>query len=231
MVIGMASIGLDITDRRMLERAILELGAREQERVARELHEGLGQDLFGVALYASSMATGVDRGALPTAADLEHLATMTSTAIGTCRTMAHGLSPNSHMEGGLVEALRRMTALPRHERGREIRYVVIGQCPIELPLEELDHLYRIVKEAFTNAVKHAKASEIVVRLEILPETLRVTVLDNGIGLPTRRGATGGVGLKAMEYRADLLHARFRLGQLEPNGTQMVCETQHGKRRN
>ena len=219
---GTASIGVDISERLSLERELLESGARERERLAREMHEGLGQDLFAVGLYASSLASGVARGTYPTSNELTALADRVAETIGACRRIAYGLSPLSRIQGGLIEALRQMTKMPPYRGGSALHLEILERGPLRLTLDELDHVYRIAQEALANAVRHASASQIVVRLEIAPKFVHLSVTDDGSGLPQRYQRGAGGGLKTMEYRASLLQAALSIGNVCPQGTRVSC---------
>jgi two-component system CheB/CheR fusion protein len=97
----------------------------------------------------------------------------------------------------------------------------------EQPLEVSDafvatNLYRIAQEAVTNALKHSRASEIVVRLKDADGTIVLSVLDNGIGLPDKGNPPNGRGLRIMAYRAGVIGATLHVGPVERGGTFVQC---------
>jgi len=223
-ITGVASIGEDITTNRSLEREVLEAGSRERHKLAVELHDGLGQELFGLALLAESMAATAKKKGLSTAADLSRLNTIARDATEDCRRMAHGLSPLGRVQGGLVEAFRQMTTMPSNWQGPTIQYDAISTSPLRLPLEAVEHIYRIGQEVFGNAIKHSSAKSITVRIEIHPSSIRLEVEDNGIGPKKMNEQNGGLGLELMRYRSNLIRAKFRVLATRPHGTRVVCET-------
>ncbi len=89
------------------------------------------------------------------------------------------------------------------------------------------HLYRIAKEAVTNALKHSRANNIVISLEDDEKTITLRVRDDGVGLPREPLATRGMGLKIMRYRAGLINAGLTVGPAEPGGTLVSCTIAKG----
>jgi PAS domain S-box-containing protein len=94
-IVGLASIGEDATERRRLERALLDSSARERRQLEGELHDGLGQELYGLALSARALADTAKRDNATLAEDLDNLATSLNHANDTCRRISRGFSPLS----------------------------------------------------------------------------------------------------------------------------------------
>jgi PAS domain S-box-containing protein len=219
---GIASLGEDITESRVLERSLLDAITREQRKLGLEMHDGLGQDLFGIALLATSLATETERQRLSVARELRQLSGAVSDAIETCRTIAHGLSPLSGVSGGLVDALREMTRMPRLWEGAAVKFELIAAAPLTLPLNTQDHIYRIAQEALANALKHSQARSITLRFMIDTAKTRLEVVDDGIGIPPVSESTG-MGLRTMQYRANLIHGNFIRSSKRPGGTTIAFE--------
>jgi signal transduction histidine kinase len=87
------------------------------------------------------------------------------------------------------------------------------------------HLYRIAQEAVTNAVKHSKAEEIVLRLAAEGDGLTLTICDDGVGVPEK--PPGGMGLRTMAYRASVIGAIFNIERLPARGTRVACQLPEG----
>jgi signal transduction histidine kinase len=85
-----------------------------------------------------------------------------------------------------------------------------------------DQLYRIAQEALANALKHAYATLIEIRLEILPHLVTLSVTDNGIGIAPSLDQSEGLGLKLMKHRADIVHAKLSITRQFTQGTQVLC---------
>ncbi|MGO8855858.1 MAG: PAS domain S-box protein [Steroidobacteraceae bacterium] len=222
-VVARLAIVRDITERKQLESALLTASNREQQRLGHELHDGLGQDLTGIALLAAALGSSASQGKGPSADELLQLATMTGHAIATCRAIARGLTPVSDGNGGLVQALSDMVTQQRDSHRVEVRFAAIAAAPIHLRADVQDHLYRIAQEAVTNAQKHGHAGLINVTLDIQPALVRLEVLDNGVGLVPAAAPSTGLGLKIMRYRAAMIGAQLSIGPGHPGGTVVVCQ--------
>jgi PAS domain S-box-containing protein len=223
-VVGAASLGENITERRNLERALLDSSARERRNLQSELHDGLGQELFGIALSARSLA--VDQGKGSIAGDLRRLSKDANAAIETCRRISRGLSPLSDVEGGLVIALQRLASPPADWDGPTLDFSATQSTPLRLSSETQDHLYRLAQEGLTNALRHAEASSIKILLDIQPTTVTLEIIDDGVGMPMNVEASAGMGLKLMRYRANVLRAHFRISPGSPRGTHLLFRCEH-----
>jgi PAS domain S-box-containing protein len=213
----------DITERKRLERALLDVSMREQRHLGQELHDGLGQELTGLALLARGLAGEARRQSLPNAEDLENLSQIASRAIETCRGMARGLSPAGEVQGGLLQAVQDLTTRVAKAHGAEVTFQHAMDAPLMLTPEASDHVYRIAQEALNNAVKHSGAAHIEVELDVGPAKARLSILDDGHGIGPQASVSHGLGLRTMRYRASLIGGRFSIGVGPSGGTLVVCE--------
>jgi signal transduction histidine kinase len=92
-----------------------------------------------------------------------------------------------------------------------------------LNAEIANHLYRIAQEAVSNAVRHGKARTIRLHLSIVRAKVRLTITDDGSGMPANALDAAGMGLKTMRYRARMLGGEVQFERLKPTGTRIVCE--------
>ena len=224
-VVGVASIGEDVTERLNMGRELLDSSARERRHLQSELHDGLGQELFGVAIVARSLATTASREGLAIADELARLSTIASNAIETCRRIARGFSPLSDLQGGLFHALKELANVPAGREGPRVEFCGSDALPLRLGSQTQDHLYRIAQEAITNAVKHAGARTIRISLDVQPKKVTLAILDDGIGLPAGYDAGSGLGLRIMRYRADLIRGQLRIGRRAEGGTEVMLTCQ------
>jgi two-component system sensor kinase FixL len=213
----------DITERKRLERALLDVSMREQRHLGQELHDGLGQELTGLALLARGLAGEARKKSLPNAEDLENLSQIASRAIETCRGMARGLSPAGEVQGGLLQALQDLTARVAKAYDAEVIFRHSVNVPLTLTPEASDHVYRIAQEALNNAVKHSGASQIDVELDAGPAKARLSIRDDGLGMGPDAPASPGLGLRTMRYRASLIGGRLTIGAGPGGGTLVVFE--------
>ena len=116
-----------------------------------------------------------------------------------------------------------MVAVQRESLGTNVQLEVVDEAPIRLPTEDLDQLYRIAQEAVSNARKHANADTITVKLAVLANAVRLEVVDDGAGLPSKASTPNGLGLKIMRYRTSLIGARLSIAAGDSCGTRLLCE--------
>jgi PAS domain S-box-containing protein len=220
----------DITDRKRFAREILEILDREQERLGRELHDGLCQTLAGISALSSTLSRKLARlGAPASTADGQTAAADAATeitrllngAIGEARDMARGLEAVGLSEGGLETALETLALDVRH------RFRAACTFACDRPLGRLDreaerHLFRIAQEAVNNAVAHGRAKRIEIRLGAEGGEGLLTVLDHGVGMPESRRPPDGTGLHNMACRALLIGGRIEVRRRSRGGTTVLC---------
>ncbi len=218
------SIVDDVTERRRLEGLLMNSISAEQHKLGRDLHDGLGQELAGISLLATAIASSIKKSGRAEAAELENLAKVATRALANCRAIAHGLSPVTYADGGIVEVLEEMVRLNRDSFGIDGSCEVTRASPIRLGPEALDNLYRICQEAVANARRHSRAKSIKVTLHIQPTLVRLDILDDGVGLPKSMTDSGGMGLKIMKFRASSMGARLAIVPGPHRGTlvSVVC---------
>jgi PAS domain S-box-containing protein len=219
--VAAAGIGEDVTDHKSVERALMDCNARERVSLERDLHDGLGQELAGIALLARSLATCADRDKLDIAGDLARLSTIASDAIESCRRIARVISPFSDLQGGLVQALRQLTQ--GGHPGAAVEFVVCQTAVLTLSAEASDHLYRIAQEWLTGTLHRSAARSIIVSLNIHLAAVRLEVVDDGVGPKRMTETSPGIGYKMMQHRAALLEAQLSIEPRVPCGSRLVLE--------
>ena len=219
------SVGIDVTERHRLEAALHEAAVLEQRRLGYDLHDGLGQELTGLSLLASSLARRYAAGSPELATELGTLAGIAAHAIVTCKDVARGLAPVDEPRRGLVEALERLTAgFPHPGSGPEVSFADRSSAVPQITLEACNHLYRIAQEALANAVRHAGARHVRIELCTDAERLRLRISDDGRGLPRGAGTPpAGMGLRNMRHRAKAIGARLAIGPGPRGGTIVSCD--------
>jgi PAS domain S-box-containing protein len=180
----------DLTEIRQLQKEVIGAAAREQNRLAQELHDGLGQELAGGSFMALAFATRAQRQGSEHAAAFQELADIMSRSIGTARSIIHGLSPLTSVEGDLVAGLSRLASETAAGRAR-VRVEVDTDESLEMSVEDRSHLYRIAQEAIQNAQKYAAASRIDVQLTSSTSEVRLVICDDGVGIADRATRGGG----------------------------------------
>jgi signal transduction histidine kinase len=205
-----------------LEQQILEISDDERRRIGHDLHDGLGQQLTGIALLSKVLQQRLSTGSAREAQTAEQIATLVNQSIAWTRDLARGLSPVALDSGGLSAAMEEAT----HASARILQ--VSCSFTREGPERPTDphhsvHLYRIIQEAMSNSVKHGKARNVEVRLRFEPDSIVLTVIDDGCGISTKTLARPGLGLQIMRYRAKMIGASIRIERAsEEGGTIVHC---------
>jgi signal transduction histidine kinase len=217
----------DISTRRRFERTLVEAIARERRHLASELHHGLGQELFGIALLAKSLSSASQLKSSALRQDLARLASLSGKAMQTCRGVAQDISPLDGAQTGLIDALKRITRMPLNWTGPNVTFTVTESSPLRLSSEAMEDIYSLAQEGLANALKHADAARVSVSLHIQTETITLEIVDDGVGLARqRRDSNPGFGLTMMRYRANLLHGTFGLKGRPSGGTRLTLKCKH-----
>jgi PAS domain S-box-containing protein len=213
-------IVLDVTSRRRLEEEILAISAREKERIGRDLHDSLGQDLTGLSLLASALATRLGNEASPHAEAAAHIAELAKGASAHSRRIARGLVPVAIADGGLAVALEQLAAEAERSAGVPCRCAIRGSGLV-YDNRIATHLYYIASEAVHNAVRHAGATIIKVRLSVRDGEGELCVEDDGRGLGGQEPGTG-MGMRIMRYRAGSVGGSLTVSSDDGNGVIVRC---------
>jgi signal transduction histidine kinase len=192
-------------------------GANARARIARELHDSISQDLFSMRLLAGGL-----RRALPAGSSLQRqVETLEATASATMHEM-HALllelRPIALTEAGLLPALHELCEAYRDRLGVAVEAEL---APVELAPAVEHAVLRIVQEALTNAVKHARPTRITLRMSGENGHVAVTVADDGAGFdPARAGERHGMGLDVMRERVAELGGEFHIDSALGAGTML-----------
>ena len=200
--------------------------AEERSRLARELHDSVTQSLYGVSLYSEAAAGQLAQGQNRRAS--EHLAELQETAqeaLAEMRLLVFELRPPILEQEGLVAAVQARLQAVEGRAGLKTEFRT--NLEERLPLEVEEGLYRIAVEALNNVLKHAGAHKIKVHLRqdrpARADSFRVTlrIIDDGIGFDLRTArASGGMGLAAMDERAEAIGAVLRIEGEGQAGTEI-----------
>jgi PAS domain S-box-containing protein len=212
----------DVTERKRLEREIIEISNREQQRIGSDLHDGLGQDLTGIALMLRGVSAQLRKENSAARMDVEDVIGLVNNAIESTRALARGLSPVSGERGGLSAALQTLAARASERYGVHVEFAAnLDDGPLRLSETSATHVYRIVQEALTNVIRHSRATDVTIRLDTSGGELHLRVDDNGRGFEQPApDSPGGLGLKIMRYRAQMLGGDLVL-ESGPNGGASV----------
>ena len=227
-VIGQLAVTRDITESRRLSRSLIEAADLEQRRIGHDLHDGLGQDLTGVALMLKGLQGQLDRPSDAVRADIEEVIRLVNQMLRNTRALARGLSPVALEQGGLGRALDQLVSRAREAGKVRARLTVRAASLDALEQQAAIQLYRIAQEACTNVVRHAQATWLEVRLLDTRDGLRLRISDDGRGLPIGSAGAEGLGLRIMRYRAGLIGAVLEVVRRPQGGTAVVVTLPAGQ---
>ena len=210
----------DVSERRQLEREMLQVSAREQERLARDLHDGLSQLLSGAAFKLQALWSQLERDGLDAyAADAQRTREIVEEALGQARAVSRGLHPIDIEPDGLMVALERLSADAAEAYGIDVAFT-FDQPVLAGSREHAGHLYRIAQEAVANAARHGRAEVVGITLSHGADgVVTLSVQDDGTGIPEEAlDEGGGLGLRTMQARADRVGGRLEVRRREGGGT-------------
>lgn len=220
-VIRIVGIAEDVTDRRRLEREILEISDREQARIGQDLHDGLCQQLVSLGFDNNSLEQQLAARALPEAAAAEKMGQVLDDAITEARALSRGLFPVQLEADGLSLALQQLAASTCTRTKINCRM----ECPQPVSVPDnavATHLYRIAQEAVNNVVKHSRAGSILIQLNASHNRVELKISDDGIGISVAPDSTRGMGLHIMNYRAQAIGGALSIEPAPGHGTIVSC---------
>jgi signal transduction histidine kinase len=219
-----AHASIAITNARLYERSRELSIVSERNRLALELHDVVSQKLFSVMLTAEAASTQMDRDLVAARAQLERLRDLTREALDELRSLILGLRPPELERDGLEGTLRKEVEMLARTHGTDIHLDV--EADFASPGGDCDlAVLRIAHEALNNAIRHARAEHVTVRLARNDGELVVEVADDGVGFdphaPDLRSRH--LGLTSMEERARESGGRLRIKSSPGAGTVVRVE--------
>lgn len=200
---------------------IIEAQEEERRRLSREIHDGPAQMLANV-IVRSDLVERVfrEKGPDETFLEIKSLKKMVRSALYEVRRIIYDLRPMALDDLGLVPTLRKyLQTIEEYHNHSKIMFVNIG-LEKRLPTKYEVSLFRLIQESVQNALKHANASEIKVRLEITNSAVSVVIQDNGVGFDPNQKKPGSFGMIGMRERVDLLNGEITFSSRIGKGTSV-----------
>ena len=213
-----AAVIVDISEQQQLQREVLEIPVSEQRRIGQELHDGLGQQLTGLGLLATSL---LNKASKPEHELAGKLARGLQEAISQVRALSRGLMPVDVDAEGLLHSIESLVKEVRSQSDVSILLTINDRVHISDNSSAL-HLYRIVQEALNNEIKHARANQIQVSVGIEGTRGSLVIHDNGVGFRQAPDKSSGLGLRIMQHRCGLIDAEFKIESSQDEGTEIKC---------
>jgi PAS domain S-box-containing protein len=211
----------DITERRFLEKEILDITEKERELIGQEMHDGMGQVLTGIAVKCKGLALKLKGKSSEEMKDALTISKLANKAIAQTRDLAKMLYPVDIETGGLVSALEMLASNAEKTMEVTCRFRC-GKSVSVKNLVEAKQIYRITQEAITNAIKHGKAKNINIKLRFTKSGIVLSVKNDGLDFPKLSTRTKGLGLKIMKYRTDLIGGSLDIRKGDTSGTVVTC---------
>ncbi len=211
----------EIAERKKLEKAILETEERERERLGSELHDDLGQLLTGIAFKSNFLESILREKSIPEVEDAARITFLVDRAKKQLKFLTRGLMPIGEGHENLISSLSDLASGTRETFNLSCDFTFDPSFYIKNKTAATS-LYRIAQEAVSNAVKHANPEYIKINLSREDDKIRLIISDNGTGIDENILSKGGMGLKTMNYRADIIDASFNISSDTDGGTIVTC---------
>jgi PAS domain S-box-containing protein len=209
----------EVAERARLEREVIESCAREQRRIAYELHDGVGQQLVSIALSAKLLEEQLRPDGLAEAEKASAIVQLANEAARQVRLTARSLEGADGV-GDLKTALESLAMnISQNCRVRSTVKANGASLPVSAPVSA--QLYRIAQEAVRNAIEHGAAREVVIQLTFGNRDMVLTVQDDGEGFNTKTNGPG-MGLRIMRYRAQCIGGSCEVHAGPTQGTLVHC---------
>jgi PAS domain S-box-containing protein len=210
----------DLTERKQLEREVVEVASLEQRRIGQDLHDSVAQELTALNLLAKDLAETLRTEPASASPLVERIVHGLQRSQRELRAVLRGLLPVAVDSEGLMAALADLAGRTQEEG----RVNCVFKCAQPVAVADnvtATHVYLIAQEAVHNAVKHAHAH--TVRISLAANGgLVLSVRDDGVGMPARSEGKRGLGLRIMRNRAAIIGAKLTIEPGAPSGTVVTC---------
>ncbi len=214
----------DVTERQQLQERLLDIGEMERRKIGQDIHDDLCPHLIGTEVMAKILLRKLEVEDSKTLQLAEKIRTLIKEAIRKSRGMARGLCPVFLVDRGLEAAIGELAANTEEVYNLACSFEESGHLLFE-DSTDITHIFMIIQEAVSNAVRHAEGGSIIIRQERVDDRIRIVVEDDGIGISPDHDATG-MGLKIMRYRAERIGAELTVQPGDHAGTRIIV-TLHG----
>jgi signal transduction histidine kinase len=208
-------------DHLRLEAEILAASERERLSIGSDLHDGLGQQLTAIEFMCASLREDAAGRHPHLAARVEQISARLREAVALTRNLSRGLVPVGSGPDALRNGLAELAERTSEIGGVLCRFECNG-IPPDSDVATAGHLFRIAQEATNNAVKHAHAGRVAIRLTRRKGKLLLEISDNGTGFPPDVGGRRGLGLGLMRHRANAIGGTLTVTSKKGEGVSVLC---------
>ncbi len=203
---------VDITDRKQAEESLLKLAAiEERQRLGRDLHDSVNQSIHGLVLFSETLVSTLEKNNTDRARQIANrLQESARQALKETRLMLYEMQASSlERSVNLIRDLESRLATVERRAGVKAQIIQEGSMD-HCPQAWHENLFWITIEALNNALKHAQARKMQIKIRCSPNQMELEVVDDGIGFDLNKPRTGGLGLQNMRERASLLGGDLRI---------------------
>jgi two-component system, NarL family, sensor kinase len=202
-------------------KAIIEAEENERARIARELHDGIGQQLSAVKLNLSNMQSMAGKKDPQQAKILENILEIVDDSVKEVRSVSHSMMPNALLKSGLGTAVREFLNRINNSGKIKIELEVSGLNErLENTVENI--LFRVIQESVNNIIKHSRASVVNIQLIRYEDELSLMIQDNGVGFDPDKEVEG-IGLKNIRSRIEFINGTVHFDSAQGKGTTITVE--------
>ncbi len=216
-----AGIAEDITERKSLEKELIEISDREQCRFGQDLHDGLCQHLAGIEYLTQMLKANLADKGQAEADQAAQISMLIGQASAHAHDLARGLSPVPLEAGGLMSALQELAATVERLFRVKCDFITDGPVPIH-DNTVATHLYRIAQEAVSNAIKHGKAWHITISLARDKKRTVLSIKNDGVEMTEDATSGTGLGGRIMHYRAGMIGGMIEMRHGLDGFLTVVC---------
>ncbi len=220
-IVGFATVQRDITDRKRMEKEILEISDRERNRLGQDVHDSICQMLVSAGFTANMLMRKLEDKSLPEVADAEKVAQLIDETTEQAYQLSRGAFLAALDAEGLAPMLQDLAANVR--RRSQVACSFEYPTPVSIDNDAVaNHVFRIAQEAVNNAVKHGKPRHIVIKLIENGQRIELIVMNDGEPFPLDRPTSKGLGFFSMQYRASMIRGTLQHRQGDQGETIIYC---------
>lgn len=208
---------------------MLEIQEMERQRIARDLHDSVVQNLTNIVHKVEFSSMVMDKDPIKAKLEMKTIEKNVRDVIQEMRNVIYNLRPMSFDDIGIETTVERELARLQNNSGIKFKYSTSGEFGTINPVIELT-LFRIIQEACNNAIKHSKATEISVSITHLKDSISLKIKDNGCGFDTSKIGkvkdktnSKGFGISMMKERVFLLSGKINISSNEKDGTTIIVD--------
>lgn len=204
-------------------KSIIETEEKERIRIAKDLHDGIGQLLSAAKMNLSSLEGKIAMDTPGQQSAFKNAVELLDESVKEVRTVSHNMMPNVLLKLGLASAIREFITKIQNTPDLKVNLEIVGMTE-RLEQEKESILYRVIQEIVSNIIKHAKASELSLQLIRHEKDLSIVIEDNGLGFDTSRiNDFSGIGLKNIISRVEFINGKVNFDSTRGKGTTVTVD--------